>query len=90
MLDSAHPISYQKIQELEAIDKNQRLEYPEKIFEKPNWIKTFENVEVDDEGTIVQLFGQIEPADDPELKVEWFLNGVPLQNGFFFHSFFNK
>ena len=80
LLDSQHPDAWQKIQDLEGLDKFPQLEYPETEFGKPQWVRTFENVDVEQEGEIVQLFGQVDPADDPNLKVEWFLNGVPLQN----------
>lgn len=63
------------------------MEYPEQQFDKPVWIKTFDNMDVDDEGIIIQLNGQLEPAGDPQLQLEWFLNGVPLQNGQFKYYF---
>uniref|UniRef100_A0A914H0K8 Ig-like domain-containing protein n=1 Tax=Globodera rostochiensis TaxID=31243 RepID=A0A914H0K8_GLORO len=80
LLNTLHEQSYQRIQELEAIDKNPQLAFPEMEFGKPNWTKTFENVELEQEGGIVQLIGHVEPVGDPNLKIEWFLNGVPLQN----------
>jgi titin len=80
LLDSAHPTSFQKIQELEAMDKYARLEYPEEEFGKPVWETTFEDVNVENEGDIVVLSGQVEPATDPSMRVEWSLNGMPLLN----------
>ena len=62
LLDTQHAESYAKIQELESMEKYPRLEYPEKEFEKPVWTKTFENIDVDTEGTIVQLIGHVEPG----------------------------
>ncbi|TKR69858.1 hypothetical protein L596_021954 [Steinernema carpocapsae] len=85
-LDTAHPASLQKIQQLEALDKNQRLEAPEMEFGKPVWTQTFQNVEVGDDGGVVQLAGFVEPVADPNLKIEWFLNGTPLQNANRFRS----
>uniref|UniRef100_A0A7E4ZS77 Immunoglobulin I-set domain protein n=1 Tax=Panagrellus redivivus TaxID=6233 RepID=A0A7E4ZS77_PANRE len=79
-LQSAHPTSLAKIQELEGIDKFPRLEYPEDNYDKPVWVETFENVEVEDEGAVVVLSGIVEPANDPALRIEWLLNGVPLLN----------
>ncbi|KAK0408252.1 hypothetical protein QR680_003855 [Steinernema hermaphroditum] len=86
LLDTAHPISLQKIQDLEALDKFPRLEAPEMEFQKPTWTQTFENVEVGDEGGVVQLNGFVEPVADPNLRIEWFLNGTPLQNANRFRS----
>uniref|UniRef100_A0A915DZ78 Ig-like domain-containing protein n=1 Tax=Ditylenchus dipsaci TaxID=166011 RepID=A0A915DZ78_9BILA len=81
-LDTAHPTSLQKIQELEGLDKFPHLEYPEQEFQKPVWVQTFQNIDVEDDqtGQNVQLQGQLEPVGDPTLQIEWFLNGVPLQN----------
>ncbi|CAD5224123.1 unnamed protein product [Bursaphelenchus okinawaensis] len=89
IVDTAHPASLQKIEYMEGIDKNPRLEYPEQQFDKPNWVQTFENVEVEDEGGIIKLTGYVDPADDPELRIEWFLNNVPLQNSNRHHNEIN-
>jgi hypothetical protein len=78
--DALNPASLQKIQQLEGIDKNPRLEYPEQDYGKPVWIKTFDNVELEDEGGVLMLEGYVDPADDPNLNVEWYLNNVPLQH----------
>lgn len=86
ILDTAHPASLQQVQYLEGIDKNPRLEFPEQVFDKPQWVRTFENVDIEDEGGIVKLQGYVDPSDDPNLRVEWFLNGVPLQNCQFLFS----
>uniref|UniRef100_A0A914PTN8 Ig-like domain-containing protein n=1 Tax=Panagrolaimus davidi TaxID=227884 RepID=A0A914PTN8_9BILA len=80
MLDSAHPASFQKIQELEAMDKSRRLEYPEDDFGKPVWETTFQDVDVENEGDIVVLSGQVEPATDPSMRIEWSINGTPILN----------
>lgn len=62
------------------MEKYPRLAYPDREFEKPVWTQTFADVEVDTEGSVVQLIGLVEPAQDPDLHIEWFLNGVPLMN----------
>uniref|UniRef100_A0A913I9R6 Ig-like domain-containing protein n=1 Tax=Strongyloides stercoralis TaxID=6248 RepID=A0A913I9R6_STRER len=87
-LNPLHPESLLKIQQLEAIDKNPTLELPVQEYGKPVWLKTFENVELekDEEGQIIQLHGVVEPANDPNLKIEWFLNGIPLHNANRFRS----
>ncbi|CAB3397921.1 unnamed protein product [Caenorhabditis bovis] len=80
LLDTAHPASLQKIQELEAIDKNARLEAPERTYEKPYWLQGFENFDQVGEGQSVTLHGLVEPSGDPNMKIEWLLNGTPLMN----------
>uniref|UniRef100_A0A0N5C356 Ig-like domain-containing protein n=1 Tax=Strongyloides papillosus TaxID=174720 RepID=A0A0N5C356_STREA len=88
ILNTSHPESLLKIQQLEAIDKNPSLETPTQEFGKPVWVKTFENVELekDEEGQIIQLHGVVEPVNDPNMKIEWFLNGIPLHNANRFRS----
>jgi hypothetical protein len=71
--DALNPTSLQKIQQLEGIDKFPHLEYPEQDFAKPTWVKTFENVDLEDEGGIIVLEGYVDPADDPNMKVFDFL-----------------
>ncbi|VDN06754.1 unnamed protein product [Thelazia callipaeda] len=80
IMDTQHPDSLKKIQELESIDKNARLEAPEVDFGKPNWIKVFDNIDNLQGGEIMQLAGYLEPVGDPHLRIEWYHNGVPLQN----------
>ena len=50
--DSAHPQAYQKIQQLEGIDRFPRLEFPDEEFTKPIWVRTFEDVNVEEEGQV--------------------------------------
>ncbi|CAG9532190.1 unnamed protein product [Cercopithifilaria johnstoni] len=80
VVDTQNPNSLKRIQELESIDKNVRLEVPELEFGKPNWIKSFDNIDNLQEGEIVHLVGYVEPVGDPHLKIEWYLNGAPLKN----------
>ncbi|OZC07058.1 hypothetical protein X798_05950 [Onchocerca flexuosa] len=80
LIDTQHPDSLKRIQELESMDKNVRLEVPEPEFGKPNWMKAFDNIDNLQEGEIVQLIGYVEPVGDPDLKIEWYLNGAPLKN----------
>nr|CDQ05422.1 BMA-KETN-1, isoform j [Brugia malayi] len=80
VVDTQHPDSLKRIQELESVDKNMRLEVPEPEFGKPNWIKAFDNIDNLQEGEIVHLVGCVEPVGDPHLKIEWYLNGAPLKN----------
>ncbi|VDK45179.1 unnamed protein product [Anisakis simplex] len=79
-MDTQHPDSLQKIQQLESLDKFPRLEMPEMEFDKPVWVQSFDNIDDLPEGEIVHLSGNVEPSGDPNMKIEWFLNGAPLMN----------
>ncbi|KJH46031.1 immunoglobulin I-set domain protein [Dictyocaulus viviparus] len=80
LLDSVHPASLQKVRDLEAIDKYAPIEAPEREYGKPQWIQPFNNVDNVEEGQVVELHGLVEPSGDPNLHVEWLLNGKPLMN----------
>lgn len=80
VVNTQHPDSLKRIQELESTDKNVHLEVPEPEFRKPNWIRCFDNIDNLQEGEVVHLIGYVEPVGDPDLKVEWYLNGAPLKN----------
>ncbi|GMR57574.1 hypothetical protein PMAYCL1PPCAC_27769, partial [Pristionchus mayeri] len=79
-LDTQHPASLQKIQEMEAIDKYARLEAPEREFDKPQWIQPFSDVDNVGEGQVVELHGLVEPSGDPSMRIEWLFNGKPILN----------
>ncbi|RCN50589.1 immunoglobulin I-set domain protein [Ancylostoma caninum] len=80
LLDTAHPQSLQKIREMEALDKFARIEAPEREYGKPQWIQPFANADNVGEGEVVELHGLVEPSGDPNLRIEWMLNGRPLMN----------
>lgn len=59
-------------------------EEAEKVFPRPVFVVPLEpNFNVQ-EGSPVALECKVEPATDPKLKVEWFLNGKPLAPGAYF------
>ncbi|EYC08130.1 hypothetical protein Y032_0067g131 [Ancylostoma ceylanicum] len=80
LLDTAHPQSLQKIREMESMDKFARIEAPEREYGKPQWIQPFANADNVGEGEVVELHGLVEPSGDPNLRIEWMLNGRPLMN----------
>ncbi|WKY10685.1 hypothetical protein Q1695_002781 [Nippostrongylus brasiliensis] len=80
LLDTSHPASLQKIRDLEAMDKYGRIVAPEKEYEKPHWVKPFEDAGEVNVGDVVNFYGVVGPSDDPNLHVEWFHNGKPLLN----------
>ncbi|MFH4979231.1 hypothetical protein AB6A40_005940, partial [Gnathostoma spinigerum] len=79
-MDTTRPEAVQRIQQLEALDKFPKLELPEEQYDKPFWTKAFENIDNLPEGEIIELSGFVEPSGDPNLRIEWFLNGAPLPN----------
>ena len=81
LLDTQHPESYKKVQILESLDKFPRTEIPDKMFEKPNFTQQLQNLDGLKEGQPAHLECHVEPAGDPKMRIEWFVNGRPLQNG---------
>ncbi|KIH51815.1 hypothetical protein ANCDUO_18093, partial [Ancylostoma duodenale] len=65
---------------MEALDKFARIEAPEREYGKPQWIQPFANADNVGEGEVVELHGLVEPSGDPNLRIEWMLNGRPLMN----------
>ncbi|CAN8024063.1 unnamed protein product, partial [Ixodes persulcatus] len=87
LLDTLHPMGQQglsKVQELETAYMS-RYEPPseeaEKVFPRPVFVVPLEPNFSVQEGSPVALECKVEPAADPKLKVEWFLNGKPLAPG---------
>uniref|UniRef100_A0A0N5ALN5 Immunoglobulin I-set domain protein n=1 Tax=Syphacia muris TaxID=451379 RepID=A0A0N5ALN5_9BILA len=80
ILDTQHPESLMKIQELESLNKYPKMEIAEEEFGKPVWTKSFDNIENLPEDGIILLNGMVEPSSDPHLKIEWYHNGAPLRN----------
>ncbi|CAJ0920993.1 unnamed protein product, partial [Mesorhabditis belari] len=80
LMDTSHPESLRKIQEMEALDKYAKIEAPEREFSKPQFVQGFENFDDVKEGEVIELHGLVEPSGDPQLRVEWLLNGQPLMN----------
>ncbi|CAI4222564.1 unnamed protein product [Auanema sp. JU1783] len=75
--DSQHPVSWQRIQELEA---PKQVEEIEEVIqrEKPVFLTQLESVDNAPEGTPVHLEATFQPARDPKLKVSWQKNGQKL------------
>ncbi|XP_050422457.1 titin isoform X5 [Adelges cooleyi] len=77
--NTLHPDSLSRI---EALEKPQpgRPEGPEPVYESPVFISHLNNWECK-EGSDAHFECQVEPSKDPTMKIEWFLNGKPLQTG---------
>ena len=80
--DSMHPESYKKLAELEA-SKNRR---PEDEVEAgpdqpPVFMEQLNKPGPLTEGQSVQLDARVEPKNDPNLRIDWELNGHVLETG---------
>lgn len=79
--DSQHPEAYQQIQHLEDHSQYRRAEEMDEYFAvKPKFLNSFKDVHVSENKT-AHFECQIEPTNDPKLKVEWFRNGVEMMAG---------
>lgn len=82
MADSMHPDSYKKIQALEAQKATKRgLGDETQIEQPPVFMKQLQNVGTVAEGQNVQVEATIEPKNDPNMRVEWELNGKSVASG---------
>lgn len=77
-----HPNSVQQIHALEhrrgAASDYAQDEMTSRM--KPNFVSDLRNVEVL-EGKPAHFEAKLAPVNDPNIKVEWFFNGRPLQMG---------
>lgn len=79
LTDTTHQASWQKIKELES-PKPLAPAAPELQFPPPSFSGHLDNIEVK-EGEQVHFECLVDPAKDPTLKIEWFLNGKPVTTG---------
>ena len=77
--ETLHPQSLQRISDLEA-PRTGRQDSGEPIFESPVFITHLNNVECK-ESDNVHFECKVEPAKDPTMAIEWFVNGKPLPAG---------
>lgn len=54
---------------------------PDADFDKPTWVIPFTSEIELVEANALHLEGQVEPKNDPNLKIEWYLNGKVLEHG---------
>ena len=78
---SLHPDSMGKIKALEARKDLKQQVSVEDVKQPPVFMKPLRDIGVVAEGANVAVEAQIEPKSDPNLKVEWELNGKPLETG---------
>ena len=80
--DALHPDSYKKIQALEAKQGVKHQVSAEEVIKQPPVFMTpLKDVGIVAEGSNIMVEAQIEPKNDPQLKVDWEFNGKPITTG---------
>lgn len=77
LLQSQHPVSWQKIQDLERPVVNEQVE-PVIQRQKPQIIEPLQNLDNVPEGTAIHLQAVFEPSRDDTMRYEWSRNGQPI------------
>lgn len=83
--ESLNPSGLDKIRELENPRPTEFVEEP-KSAQPPKFITHLKDYVEKDEGESLHLECCLSPVDDPDLKIEWLLNGRPLVTGSRFHT----
>lgn len=84
-LESTHPDSMRRIQELEA-PKPRARDTPDAPKPPPHFVTQLQSLENLKEGQTAHFECQVQPANDPNLRVEWVHNGKPLAAGHRFRT----
>ncbi|XP_015783235.1 titin isoform X1 [Tetranychus urticae] len=87
--DTYHPEGLEKIAALEAQGLPQRAEIEDRPISKPVFVSELRGRTEYNEGQASHFEGRIEPAHDPNLKVEMYHNGKLLSAGARFHRIFD-
>lgn len=79
--DTQHEQSLEQIQHLEDSSRYRKhIEEDVTIVQAPVFTRPLHNIETI-EGTNVHMECRLQPVGDPTMKVEWFVNGVPVKVG---------
>lgn len=89
ILDSQHPDGLEKIQRLEAQTRPSKLEIEEHPISPPRFVTEMRGTTDLHEGKTAHFEGQIEPVHDPNLRIEFYKDGKPLQSASRFHTTFD-
>lgn len=84
-MDTLDEQRLQKIQELENFERPQKAEV-EAPGQKPVFLTPLVSLDNIGEGEHVHLECRVEPINDPNLKVEWFVNGKAIRTGHRFRT----
>lgn len=80
--DAVQPHAWEKIQLKETeLNRAPASQEEASVSEAPRFIKHLVNQELLPEGNNLYLEAQVEPKQDPNLRVEWYHNGVQLMTG---------
>lgn len=89
IFDSQHPDGLEKIQKLEAQVRPSRLELQEPDVIAPRFVTELRGTTEVQEGQTAHFEAQVEPIHDPNLRIEFYHNGKPLQSASRFHITFD-
>uniref|UniRef100_A0A182TG18 Ig-like domain-containing protein n=1 Tax=Anopheles melas TaxID=34690 RepID=A0A182TG18_9DIPT len=89
IFDSQHPDGLEKIQKLEAHSRPNRLELDEPEVTAPRFVTELRGTTEIHEGQTAHFEAQVEPIHDPNLRIEFYHNGKPLQSASRFHITFD-
>ena len=80
-MDTQHPEGLAKIADLEYKDFSREFTYNDVSKHEPRFAEQLAPLPDFNEGERLRLEAQVEPRGDPNMKVEWFLNGRSISNG---------
>jgi len=83
-LDTMHAEGMKRIQQLEEPKGPMRPDEPDRVFEKPIFTQMLTGPSELWEGQHAHFECRVVPVGDPNLRFEWFVNGVELKMGEFF------
>lgn len=84
-LDTLDEDRLKKIRELETVEKPKEVE-KEAVGQKPVFLTPLTSLENLKEGDYAHLECRVEPINDPDLKIEWFINGKAIRAGHRFRT----
>ncbi|CAH0765342.1 unnamed protein product [Bemisia tabaci] len=84
-LDTLDEERLKKIRELEAYERPKPQEVEPEV-QRPVFITPLNSLEALREGDHAHLECRVEPINDANLRVEWFVNGVPIKTGHRFRT----
>lgn len=85
-LDTQHPQGKAGLEAVEQAEearlaKGRKSSLPDAVYPKPEWVVPVVAELQLVEGQPLHLEGQVEPKNDPYLKIEWYFNGKALEQG---------
>lgn len=85
--ETIHPEGLQQIKALEHVPKAPRKDWPDegRSTQKPKFVTQLRDLPHAKEGQGVHFEARLEPHNDPNMRIEWYHNGRPLEHGTFFY-----